>query len=91
MKVTQLINNNGNPAANHFIIQCSNGDTVLQSYDSLVAKIDKNGNVTLGPDWDYSNTTLKHLKTFLGTNESKKELQKKIDSGIFTLDDINIQ
>jgi hypothetical protein len=46
-------------APNHCIIAMGS-DTVFQSYNSIVAKCD-NGKYTLGRDWDYSNTTLRHL------------------------------
>lgn len=77
---TQMINANGNPVANHFIITDADGYT-LQSYQSKVAHIDHTGNITLGSDWDYSATTIKHLKTFLGVTLSKKQMQERIDQG----------
>lgn len=85
--VSQLINSRGNPAANHFVIQCKDGSTVLQSYNSLVAKV-KGDEIILGPHWDYSATTLKHLKTFLNTSLSKKDIQKRIDAGEIVVTDI---
>jgi len=56
---------------------------VFQSYDSVIAKsISEYGGAApsesytiVDPDyWDYSATTLKYLKQFLGTNLSKAEL-----------------
>jgi len=86
MRVTQLINANGNAVANHFVI-LKGTSHYLQSYNSIVAKIDNLTNaVTFGSDWDYSATTLKHLKTFLETRETKKQLQQQVDSGAITLD-----
>lgn len=41
-----------------------NGETILSSYDVDVAKI-KDGKVTLLPKWDFSQTTLRHVKEFL--------------------------
>lgn len=39
---------------------------VFQSYDSIIAEINrKTGVLSLGADWDYSNTTRKHLYLFL--------------------------
>lgn len=58
MKVTQFYNKN------QFDIR-NNGERWLQSYDSIVAKIDKDGQLCLGYDWDYSRTTLKHLYLWL--------------------------
>ena len=47
---------------NQFIIR-GEGETVFQSYNSTIAVI-KNGVLTLGSDWDYSQTTLRHLYMF---------------------------
>lgn len=58
MKVRQFYNKN------QFIIT-GNGATVFQSYDSTIAKIDANGVLSFGSDWDYSATTKKHLYLFL--------------------------
>lgn len=74
MIVSQLINRNGNPAANQFVIHEDNGDIAFQSYSSRVCEIRFHGGmgfdkvVVLGRDWDYSNTTLKHLRIFLEDN-----------------------
>ena len=62
--ISNLINDNGNAAANQFIIKTSKA-TYFQSYLSVVAKIDKKGNLILSENWDYSNTTRKHLYIFL--------------------------
>ena len=41
------------------------GKSVFQSYNSICAVIDwKNKNLSLGSDWNYSNTTRKHLYAF---------------------------
>lgn len=61
--VRQLINDNGNPAANQFVIKTKKA-TYFQSYDSVVCKLD-GINIVLSTDWDYSNTTRKHLYMFL--------------------------
>lgn len=57
-KVEQFYNKN------QFLIRGDAGIT-FQSYDSTIANIDSNGNLTLFRDWDYSKTTLKHLYLFL--------------------------
>ena len=62
--VSNLINNNGNAVSNQFIIRTPKA-VYFQSYRSVVAKIDKNNNVILSENWDYSNTTRKHLYIFL--------------------------
>ena len=62
--VRNLINDNGNTASNQFIINTPKA-TYFQSYDSVVAKIDRKGNLIVSQHWDYSNTTRKHLYIFL--------------------------
>lgn len=50
---------------NQFIINTEK-EITFQSYDSTIATINKKtGVLTLGEDWDYSKTTLKHLYLFL--------------------------
>jgi len=102
-QITQLINDRGNAVVNHFVIH-RDGDRYLQSYNSIVAKIDNHYSplqetliclqpfklVTLGSDWDYSRTTLKHLRTFLGDAlgfvSSTAELRKAIKDGDIVID-----
>lgn len=59
MKVEQLENKN------QFVILGNNGEIEFQSYNSRIARIDKNGVLSLSYHWDYSKTTLKHLYIFL--------------------------
>lgn len=56
--VTQFYNKN------QFLIK-GQEDITFQSYQSTIATIDKQGNLTLFTDWDYSHTTLKHLYLFI--------------------------
>lgn len=79
--VSQLINDNDNPAANQFVIKTKKA-TYFQSYESVVCKLDGN-NIVLSDDWDYSNTTRKHLYIFLRQNgyynlSSAKDIRKAI-------------
>ena len=88
MKVSNMYSNNGNQVPNQFIIESGN-KTVFQSYKTIVA-VKENGKVTLDSNaLGYSNTTLKYLKQFLNTNESKKSLYKKIESGFYNTSDLN--
>lgn len=70
--VSQLINSEGNPTKNQYII--SDGKTIgFQSYNSLVCEIRGRGmgfdnNIVLGCDYDYSKTTMKYLVQFLEQN-----------------------
>lgn len=86
--VHQLINDNGNPAANQFIIKTKKA-TYFQSYNSVVCKLD-GINIVLSMNWDYSNTTRKHLYIFLRQNgyyklSSAKDVRKAIKEGWVTL------
>lgn len=88
MKVSNIVNPRGNTAPNQFIIE--DGDRhVFQSYNSIIAVV-KAGVVTLDPDyWDYSVTTLKYLKIFLGTDATKKEIIERIESGRYKTRNLN--
>ena len=88
MKVQNLINARGNANANQFIITDNeNNTTYFQSYDSLVCKVEKypKMKITFGCDWDYSNTTMKHLYTFLADEwinlANGKDVRKAIKNG----------
>lgn len=86
--VHQLINDNGNPAANQFVIRTKKA-TYFQSYQSVVCKLD-GINIILSNNWDYSKTTSKHLYMFLRQNgyynlSSAKEVRNAIKEGWVTL------
>ena len=83
-RVTQLTNDNNNPVANHFVIHQGDAE-YLQSYNSIVVKREGN-KVTLGQDWDYSPTTLKHAKHYLGIYDSVKTMRKDLAYGLYTYD-----
>ena len=59
MKVENFYNKN------QFIITGGDAVVTFQSYNSIIAKIDKKGTLILGNDWKYSKTTLKHLYLFI--------------------------
>lgn len=87
--VANLINNNGRAVANQFVI--TDGKTIaFQSYDSLICEIRGAGMgfdnvVVLGRDWNYSNTTRKHLYGFLAQNnipiENKADVLEALKRG----------
>lgn len=85
MRVRQMINTNGYAVMNHFIMTDGN-KKILQSYDSIVAVVDRNAEgsniLTLGKDWDYSRTTMKYVHQFikqtLGWNITADGLRKAI-------------
>lgn len=72
MKVKQLKNKN------QFIME-DNKKIIFQSYESIIAIYDKKKEIiTLGKNWNYSNTTIKHLyiliDEILPYNENLKDL-----------------
>lgn len=78
MKIEQFYNKN------QFLIY-NKGEYYLQSYESTVAKIDSDHNLILGSDWDYSNTTRKHLYLFINDyieliKPCQRELLKELNS-----------
>lgn len=80
--VRNYYNSNGNLVPNHFIITTPKG-AYFQSYQSVVAKIDKNNKVIVSSYWDYSQTTRKYLYNFLrmyGYNDlcSAKDMHQAI-------------
>ena len=88
MKVSNIIGNAGNPVKNQFIITDDYGNRFFQSYESIIAKISNSGKVSLDSRfWNFSVTTRKYRNIFL--RETKKETEKKIASGLYTLCDLN--
>lgn len=70
---------------NCFVIIDNENNKYLVSYESIIARIDKNGVLALGKDWAYSKTTAKHRNDFLSlyyTEQlNKHELEKLIKQG----------
>jgi hypothetical protein len=86
-KVENMESSRGNTIPNQFIITTDKG-SYFQSYNSIIAFIPLSGKIQLDSNkWDYSTTTGKYRNQFL--NETKKETQQKIDSGIYELTDLN--
>ena len=86
MKVENLISSRGNKVANQFEIY-NNGAHYFQSYASIIVKIENGKTYLDSKYWDYSKTTAKYRIQFLC--ESTKETQSKIDSGEYTLTNLN--
>ena len=89
--VANLINDRGNAVKNQFIITEGN-TTAFQSYNSRVCEIVKpcgmgfDTLVRFGCDWNYSQTTAKHLYSFLRQNgleilASKQAIEEAIERG----------
>ena len=84
-----MTSQNGNKIPNQFIITLPENVTMFQSYNTVIAQ-NRNGEIVLDSKaLDYSATTTKYLKHFLGTTESKKQLQAKIKNGFYQVEDLN--
>lgn len=73
-----------NTTGNMQIFKYEDGELWLKSYSSDIARIDSLGEVWLFQDFDYSNTTRRHLSHFLEkyanlhlTRKQKLDLRKK--------------
>lgn len=87
VKVSNMQSSRGNDVPNQFEIRTSLG-MLFQSYDSIIVFKRSDGKTFLDrATWDYSVTTGKYRNDFLG--ETKKETEKKIKSGKYTLADLN--
>ena len=84
MKVSQLINDNGNPAANQFVFH-DDKQVIFQSYSTIIAKVEGRQVYFTAGALDHSKTTTKHLRNFLrqyaDMDKTTKELRKMVSSG----------
>ena len=89
--IANLINDRGNAVRNQFIIT-EGKTTAFQSYNSRICEIVKPCGmgfdvlVRFGRDWNYSQTTAKHLYSFLRQNgleilASKQAIEEAIERG----------
>lgn len=92
MKVEQFINKN---QFHMYGINDGVWCDILQSYNSVVVKIEKQSKITLGIDWDYSTTTSKHVYAFLeeygnvnfyGITNKRAYINKLIKDGVINYD-----
>ena len=88
LKVEQMINDSGNGAVNQFVLYMNNV-IAFQSYDSIIAVVDKDSKtITLYADWDYSKTTGKHRNIFfrdyanIPDLASKKGIEDALKNGL---------
>lgn len=92
MRVSNLESpRSGNPVANQYEIE-TDKYYIFQSYGSVIAKKERGflGKVILDPYyWNYSRTTLKYLKQFLGVNLSSKEIEERIKNGTYKTANLN--
>ena len=86
-KVSAMYSHNGNAVPNQLTIRTNEG-VFFQSYDSIIAFQGHDGKVLLDEKyWNYSVTTNRYRNMFLG--ENKAETQRKIDSGVYKLVNLN--
>lgn len=81
----------GNLVANQYLIE-TDKHFIFQSYNTIIAKKERGflGKVILDPYfWNYSRTTLKYLKQFLGKNISSKEIEQRIKNGTYKTRNLN--
>ena len=78
VKVQNMISNRGNAIANQFEIYVD-GAKYFQSYNTIIAKIEKGHKITLDTNaLDYSRTTSKYLYLFLDMNRKEILADKDI-------------
>lgn len=89
VRVNNMESAKGNAVPNQFIIRTAEGE-YFQSYQSIIAfrPYDNGKKVLIDENyWDYSVTTGKYRNIFL--RESKKETERKIETGIYEMADLN--
>ena len=85
--VLNMKSSRGNKVPNQFIIWTEE-EQFFQSYQTIIGKRDKKGNVFLDQSrWNYSVTTSKYRNQWLGMNT--KEVKKAIDDGTIQLVNLN--
>jgi len=89
VKVENMTTSSGNSVKNQFVIlDTADRINYLQSYNSIIVKIDQDNKVYLDAKyWNYSTTTSKYRNMYL--HETRKETEKKIESGEYILIDLN--
>lgn len=87
IKVENMRSNRSNrEVANQFVISMGNAE-YFQSYQTIIAKIEK-GITTLDENsWNYSKTTAKYRNMFLGMDT--EEIKKQIKTGEIKLKNLN--
>jgi len=88
MKVENMTSRAGNKVASQFILLDDEGNSFFQSYDSMIAKRDGEGNLYLDEKyWNYSVTTSRYRNEFTGISTS--ETKEGIESGLIKLVSLN--
>ena len=81
----------GDAVPNQFVITINTDKgtkRIFQSYDTIIAVRDEDGKITLDKNnWEYSATTSHYRNRFL--RENTAETRRKINSGVYTLANLN--
>ena len=76
---------------NCYVIIDNKNNKYLVSYESIIAKIDNKGVLSLGKNWAYSNTTSKYIGWFIeeitGQKMNKGIIEKLIKQGDILIDE----
>ena len=86
IKTYHLKTNQGNNAVNQVVI-VNGQESTFQSYQTIMAHFDSDGNVTLDKSYPYSTTTSRYLNQFL--NVTSKERDNFVESGFYKIADLN--
>lgn len=66
-----------------------NGEKFLQSYNSIIIKIDKTGQIFFDVVfYNYSKTTIKHRNQYLGL--TSQEIEQGLRTGLYKFENLNI-
>ena len=96
MYASNMLSSNGNPVPNQVVVTIDLlNTTYFQSYDTIVAKIERDGNymkTTIDVSWDNpklagSKTTRKNLSRFL--MEPTQTMIDKIHNGVYRIENLN--
>ena len=87
MKAFPVYNEYNKVVTNQYEI-IDDGNHYFQSYDKIVAKVDKFGDVYLDNDWNPSQTTAKFRNCFLDLSTS--QIRERIKSGEIKVVNLNV-
>lgn len=92
VSVECMLSPNGKAVPNQYVVTVNDNENyfrIFQSYKTLIAVRTQDKIVLDSGALDYSNTTLKYLKSFLKTSDSKKQLNERIELGEFLTVNLN--
>jgi hypothetical protein len=87
IKTENIIGNAGRPVKNQYIITTPEG-RFFQSYQTVIAFISNDGEVTMNEVYDHSHTTGTYRNIFLG-DSGVNETRAKVKSGEYKVANLN--